>query len=96
MCIFLEDANRHVYPLIVIIFLQRDLTVSSSKSSKLVLVDLAGSEMVRKTQASGQQLEEAKTINKSLSALGQVSLDLSGGGWKETGLCIYIQICFWK
>lgn len=32
----------------------------------------AGSEMVRKTGASGQQLEEAKTINKSLSALGQV------------------------
>jgi kinesin family member 5 len=42
------------------------------KSGKLVLVDLAGSEMVRKTGASGQQLEEAKTINKSLSALGQV------------------------
>jgi kinesin family protein 5 len=28
--------------------------------------------MVRKTGASGQQLEEAKTINKSLSALGLV------------------------
>ena len=28
--------------------------------------------MVRKSNASGQQLEEAKTINKSLSALGQV------------------------
>ena len=27
---------------------------------------------VRKSNASGQQLEEAKTINKSLSALGQV------------------------
>lgn len=42
------------------------------KSGKLVLVDLAGSEMVRKTNSSGQQLEEAKMINKSLSALGQV------------------------
>ena len=31
-----------------------------------------GSETVRKTQASGQQLEEAKMINKSLSALGLV------------------------
>ena len=50
---------------------QKDQT-SSTKSGKLVLVDLAGSEMVRKTGASGQQLEEAKTINKSLSALGQV------------------------
>jgi len=48
------------------------MTNASSKSGKLVLVDLAGSEMVRKTNATGQQLEEAKTINKSLSALGQV------------------------
>lgn len=51
---------------------QRDLTTSISKSSKLVLVDLAGSEALKKTNASGQQLEEAKTINKSLSALGLV------------------------
>ncbi len=43
-----------------------------TKVGKLVLVDLAGSEMVKKTNAQGQQLEEAKTINKSLSALGQV------------------------
>mmetsp|Transcript_7327 Transcript_7327/g.12302 ORF Transcript_7327/g.12302 Transcript_7327/m.12302 type:complete len:883 (-) Transcript_7327:214-2862(-) len=51
---------------------QRDVSRATSKSGKLVLVDLAGSETVRKTQSSGQQLEEAKTINKSLSALGQV------------------------
>lgn len=51
---------------------QRDVSNATTKSGKLVLVDLAGSETVRKTQASGQQLEEAKTINKSLSALGQV------------------------
>ncbi len=54
---------------------QRDLTNSTTKSGKLVLVDLAGSEMVRKSNASGQQLEEAKTINKSLSALGQVKFN---------------------
>ena len=41
-------------------------------SAKLVLVDLAGSELVGKSSLAGQQLEEAKTINKSLSALGQV------------------------
>ena len=51
---------------------QRDVSTSTSKAGKLVLVDLAGSETVRKTNATGQQLEEAKTINKSLSALGQV------------------------
>ena len=51
---------------------QRNLETAGSKGGKLVLVDLAGSEMVRKTGASGQQLEEAKTINGSLSALGNV------------------------
>ena len=51
---------------------QKDTRNGVIKSGKLVLVDLAGSEMVRKSNASGQQLEEAKTINKSLSALGGV------------------------
>jgi kinesin family protein C2/C3 len=40
---------------------------------KLTLVDLAGSERVSKTDASGQRLVEAAGINKSLTALGQVS-----------------------
>lgn len=44
----------------------------SAKRSKLFLVDLAGSEKVSKTGASGQTLEEAKKINSSLSALGNV------------------------
>ncbi|KAJ7973392.1 Kinesin-like protein [Quillaja saponaria] len=42
------------------------------KSGKLVLVDLAGSEKVEKTAAEGRIFEEAKTINKSLTALGNV------------------------
>ncbi|KAK1418537.1 hypothetical protein QVD17_27682 [Tagetes erecta] len=49
--------------------------VANEKSvgtGKLVLVDLAGSEKVEKTGAEGRVLEEAKTINKSLSALGNV------------------------
>ena len=40
--------------------------------SKLLLVDLAGSERVRKTISRGTRLEEAKCINTSLSALGNV------------------------
>jgi hypothetical protein len=39
--------------------------------SKFHLIDLAGSERVRKTDASGSRLQEAKHINKSLSALGK-------------------------
>jgi len=35
-------------------------------------VDLAGSECIGKTEVQGQSLTEAKSINKSLSALGQV------------------------
>ncbi|XP_030961026.1 kinesin-like protein KIN-1 [Quercus lobata] len=49
------------------------------KTGKLVLVDLAGSEKVEKTGAEGRALEEAKMINKSLSALGNVINALTCG-----------------
>jgi len=39
---------------------------------KINLIDLAGSENVNKSNVSGQGLAEAKNINKSLSALGDV------------------------
>ena len=42
------------------------------KVGKLNLVDLAGSERQKKTEASGDRLQEAKAINLSLSALGNV------------------------
>lgn len=38
----------------------------------LHLVDLAGSERVGRSEAQGERLEEAKHINKSLSAIGDV------------------------
>lgn len=50
-------------------FNSNDLT---KKTGKLFLVDLAGSEKISKTGAVGQTLEEAKGINKSLTALGMV------------------------
>lgn len=46
---------------------------------KLYLVDLAGSEKVSKTGAEGSLLDEAKNINKSLSALGNVISALADG-----------------
>lgn len=49
------------------------------KIGKLILVDLAGSEKVDKTGAEGRVLEEAKTINKSLSVLGNVISALTNG-----------------
>jgi len=45
-------------------------------------VDLAGSECVGKTGSEGQVLTEAKAINKSLSALGQVIKALTEGKGK--------------
>ncbi|CAN4108699.1 unnamed protein product [Withania somnifera] len=52
---------------------QQDLTKDKrTKFGKLILVDLAGSEKVEKTGAEGKILEEAKTINQSLTALGKV------------------------
>ncbi|KAL8109401.1 hypothetical protein AgCh_025480 [Apium graveolens] len=48
------------------------------KYGKLMLVDLAGSEKVEKTGAEGRILEEAKNINKSLSALGNVVNAMTG------------------
>lgn len=42
------------------------------RTGKLNLVDLAGSERQKKTEATGDRLDEAKAINLSLSALGNV------------------------
>ena len=51
----------------------------STKVGKLYLVDLAGSEKISKTGATGKRLEEAKTINKSLTVLGIVINNLTDG-----------------
>ena len=47
---------------------------------QLSFVDLAGSERMKKSGSSGSQLKEAQSINKSLSALGDVISALSSGG----------------
>ncbi|KAI9334261.1 P-loop containing nucleoside triphosphate hydrolase protein [Obelidium mucronatum] len=57
----------------------KNLVDGSSRTGKLYLVDLAGSEKIGKTGATGQTLEEAKKINKSLSALGMVINALTDG-----------------
>ncbi|CAD5221658.1 unnamed protein product [Bursaphelenchus xylophilus] len=58
---------------------QENKQLQKKLSGKLYLVDLAGSEKVSKTGAEGTVLEEAKNINKSLSALGNVISSLADG-----------------
>ncbi|KAL3068382.1 hypothetical protein niasHT_030673 [Heterodera trifolii] len=58
---------------------QDNKTTLKKLTGKLYLVDLAGSEKVSKTGAEGAVLEEAKNINKSLSALGNVISALAEG-----------------
>uniref|UniRef100_A0A2K1Y000 Kinesin motor domain-containing protein n=1 Tax=Populus trichocarpa TaxID=3694 RepID=A0A2K1Y000_POPTR len=53
------------------------------KTGKVIPVDLAGSEKVEKTGAEGKVLEEAKTINKSIPALG------NAGNSRTAFLCCF-------
>lgn len=48
-----------------------DTGMTAIKSSMLHIVDLAGSERQKNTEASGTRLQEAGTINKSLTHLGK-------------------------
>lgn len=73
-----EESSRS-HSIFVIEVTQKNIESGSARSGRLFLVDLAGSEKVGKTGASGQTLEEAKKINKSLSALGMVINALSDG-----------------
>ncbi|XP_071990976.1 kinesin heavy chain isoform X2 [Engystomops pustulosus] len=84
-------SNRHVavtnmnehssrsHSIFLINIKQENVETEQKLSGKLYLVDLAGSEKVSKTGAEGAVLDEAKNINKSLSALGNVISSLAEG-----------------
>ncbi|KAL7411531.1 kinesin heavy chain [Mrakia frigida] len=72
-----ESSRSH--SIFVITIAQKNLDSGEAKNGYLYLVDLAGSEKIGKTGATGQTLEEAKKINKSLSALGIVINALTDG-----------------
>ncbi|GEM07758.1 kinesin family member 5 [Rhodotorula toruloides] len=72
-----ESSRSH--SIFVITIQARNTETGTQKTGSLFLVDLAGSEKIGKTGATGQTLEEAKKINKSLSALGMVINALTDG-----------------
>ncbi|RQM20688.1 hypothetical protein B5M09_004948, partial [Aphanomyces astaci] len=73
-----EDSSRS-HTVLVVNMVQRDVAAATEKRATMYVVDLAGSEMVMKTLASGKTLNEAKAINKSLSALSNVIKALGDG-----------------
>ncbi|XP_004509479.1 kinesin-like protein KIN-14E isoform X1 [Cicer arietinum] len=73
-----ESSRSHL--ILSIVIESTNLQSQSVARGKLSFVDLAGSERVKKSGAKGSQLKEAQSINKSLSALGDVISALSTGG----------------
>lgn len=70
-----ESSRSHLVVSIIVEAINR--TSGAVTKGKLSLVDLAGSERAAKTGATPEQLKEAQSINKSLSALGDVISALS-------------------
>ena len=65
-----ESSRSH--SIFILTVTQNNTADLSCKVGKLYLVDLAGSERIAKTGAEGQTLDEAKSINQSLTTLGKV------------------------
>lgn len=75
----MNAVSSRSHSIFIVTVLQKNVETDASKVGRLYCCDLAGSEKVGKTDARGQTLEEAKMINKSLSALGNVINALTEG-----------------
>ncbi|KAL2348735.1 hypothetical protein Fmac_002735 [Flemingia macrophylla] len=76
----MNDESSRSHLILSIVIESTNLQSQSAARGKLSFVDLAGSERVKKSGSAGSQLKEAQSINKSLSALGDVISALSSGG----------------
>ena len=70
-----ESSRSHL--LVSIVLTSTNRRSGKKTRGKLMLVDLAGSERVEKSGVQGDELKEAASINKSLSAIGDVIAALS-------------------
>ncbi|WKX99994.1 hypothetical protein Q1695_014680 [Nippostrongylus brasiliensis] len=75
----MNEHSSRSHSVFLITVKQEHQATKKQLAGKLYLVDLAGSEKVSKTGAQGTVLEEAKNINKSLTALGIVISALAEG-----------------
>ncbi|CDJ29887.1 kinesin heavy chain-like protein, putative [Eimeria mitis] len=72
-----ESSRSHL--IFAVLVKIEDLIAEKVTMGKLSLIDLAGSERVSKSGVTKERLVEAKEINKSLTALGDVISALSSG-----------------
>ena len=75
----MNERSSRSHSIFVMTLSQKNSSTGTLKVSRIYFVDLAGSEKVAKTDVKGKQLEEAKNINKSLTALGMVINTLAEG-----------------
>ena len=72
----------------------------TSVEGRLNLVDLAGSERLDKSHSTGEALEEAKFINRSLSALSNVFINIRSNAshvnFRDTKLTLLLKDCLSK
>ncbi|OQS01388.1 kinesin-like protein [Achlya hypogyna] len=96
-CTRMNNDSSRSHTILMINMTRRDVLKGTEKKATMYVVDLAGSEMVSKTMASGKTLNEARAINKSLSALSNVIKGLltrllqdSLGGHAKTCLIVTV------
>lgn len=75
----MNEQSSRSHLIVSVIIESTNLQTQAIARGKLSFVDLAGSERVKKSGSAGNQLKEAQSINKSLSALGDVISALSSG-----------------
>ncbi|PIA26323.1 hypothetical protein AQUCO_09500055v1 [Aquilegia coerulea] len=73
----MNDESSRSHLILSVVIESTNLQTQSVARGKLSFVDLAGSERVKKSGSEGKMLKEAQSINKSLSALGDVISALS-------------------
>lgn len=75
----MNDESSRSHLIFAIIVSATNKATGKMTTGKLSFIDLAGSESAKKTGTTGEGAEEAKAINQSLSALGNVISALAEG-----------------